>query len=564
MSLTKVTYSMVRGASINVLDYGADPTGIADSADAIQAANDAAEVDGNAVFFPAGTYLSSKTLICKTPWYGVNTENYWQADGTGTIIVATGAGNGAQWTDIGGGQDVALFTPLIVLGRPDLTLRDFTVKYATTAWDAGIFIPALRRIQITNVDCIGNWAEGGLYLDATWSDLNTTLTTLHPEINADTGLNEINVQGGLFQGETWGIRLQGTNRNPDDYPSGWVWSYGGASDIVFLACRTVNIYIDAAVNNAAKAVQGIRFYSVDTRTGSRENMIYIDRANRVEVYGSYGETSSGTAKVSFTSNTGYVTFYGGRYINNLVYLNGVSTGAVLSSAPIPSIPNLSFYAYDGAVFLGHGVNLNGANVYPSTDNTGSLGSSSLNWLGVRARSVRSDSGTLNLRGVTSVDISPNSSAVDYTFENLAFKPGTDNTQALGGGSNRWSVVYAGTGSINTSDADTKQDISELSDAEKRVATQIKGLVKKFKFKDAVIAKGDSARIHIGVIAQEVMSAFQQEGLNAADYGILCYDEWTAQPEQRNEEGEITVRAVEAGKRYGIRYEELLAFIIAAI
>ena len=38
MSLTKVSYSMITGASVNVLDYGADPTGVADSTTAIQLA----------------------------------------------------------------------------------------------------------------------------------------------------------------------------------------------------------------------------------------------------------------------------------------------------------------------------------------------------------------------------------------------------------------------------------------------------------------------------------------------------------------------------------------------
>jgi polygalacturonase len=38
MSLTKVSYSMISGAPYNVLDYGADPTGVADSTAAFQAA----------------------------------------------------------------------------------------------------------------------------------------------------------------------------------------------------------------------------------------------------------------------------------------------------------------------------------------------------------------------------------------------------------------------------------------------------------------------------------------------------------------------------------------------
>jgi len=43
MSLTKVSMSMIDGAFYNAVDYGADPTGVADSTSAIQAALDASQ-----------------------------------------------------------------------------------------------------------------------------------------------------------------------------------------------------------------------------------------------------------------------------------------------------------------------------------------------------------------------------------------------------------------------------------------------------------------------------------------------------------------------------------------
>ena len=55
MALTKVTYSMIEGAQVNVLDFGADPTGVADSTAAIQAAFDAVTTPA-AVYIPSGTY----------------------------------------------------------------------------------------------------------------------------------------------------------------------------------------------------------------------------------------------------------------------------------------------------------------------------------------------------------------------------------------------------------------------------------------------------------------------------------------------------------------------------
>lgn len=66
MSLTKVTYSMILGAVYNVLDYGADNTGVTDSASAIQTAIDAAVVSGGGtVYLPAGTYRTNTSLILK-------------------------------------------------------------------------------------------------------------------------------------------------------------------------------------------------------------------------------------------------------------------------------------------------------------------------------------------------------------------------------------------------------------------------------------------------------------------------------------------------------------------
>ena len=143
-------------------------------------------------------------------------------------------------------------------------------------------------------------------------------------------------------------------------------------------------------------------------------------------------------------------------------------------------------------------------------------------------------------------------------------PLPDNTIALGGSGNRWTQVFAATGTINTSDAREKQQIRELSEQERAVAVRLKSLIRVFKFNDAVEKKGDGARIHFGVIAQDVKAAFEAEGLVAENYAILCYDEWPETPEERDDDGNITQEYRPAGNRYGVRYEELLAFIIAAL
>jgi hypothetical protein len=127
----------------------------------------------------------------------------------------------------------------------------------------------------------------------------------------------------------------------------------------------------------------------------------------------------------------------------------------------------------------------------------------------------------------------------------SFYPTFDNKTSCGIAGARWSVVHTVNGTTSTSDENYKTDIEDLSEAELRVAKAIKGLVKKFKMKGGT-------RTHVGVIAQDVKAAFEAEGLDAHEYGLFCYDEW--EDEETGEEKSL----------YSIRYEELLAFVIAAL
>ena len=127
----------------------------------------------------------------------------------------------------------------------------------------------------------------------------------------------------------------------------------------------------------------------------------------------------------------------------------------------------------------------------------------------------------------------------------------DNVMDLGSSGARFDDIYATNGTIQTSDRNLKQDIQELSDAEKRVATACKGLLRRYKYNSAVEEKGNNARYHFGIIAQDLQNAFANEGLDAGDYGMFISDTYTD-----NEGNEQT--------RLGVRYNELLTFIIATL
>ena len=155
-------------------------------------------------------------------------------------------------------------------------------------------------------------------------------------------------------------------------------------------------------------------------------------------------------------------------------------------------------------------------------------------------------------------------AASYFYPNdgyQAFALGKNST--LG----KWSVVYANSGSINTSDKNYKSNIRELSEAEKRVAQKLKSLVRIYQTNEAIEKKGeDDARLHCGMIAQDVKIAFEEEGLDGFRYGLLCSDTWW---DGEDEDGNIVSESVpvdgyEKKTQLSIRYSELLAFIISTL
>ena len=103
-----------------------------------------------------------------------------------------------------------------------------------------------------------------------------------------------------------------------------------------------------------------------------------------------------------------------------------------------------------------------------------------------------------------------------------------------------------------------------------MATRCKPLLRKYRRIEAIEEKGEGARIHFGIIAQDLEDAFSAEGLDAHRYAMFMEDTWyeteeggTAYPRLDDLPEELRDIAVEK-TRLGVRYEQLLAFIIAAM
>ena len=132
MSLTKVSFSMINGAVVNVVDYGADPTGVSNSAPAIQAAIDAVQANnGGEVVLPAGNFLLGTAL------------NLTNLDWPMTI---SGAGKGTTIRSSG-------ITTVCIdgTGSSDLVFRDF--QMATTS---GVPQAAILLARSTTLECLRN------------------------------------------------------------------------------------------------------------------------------------------------------------------------------------------------------------------------------------------------------------------------------------------------------------------------------------------------------------------------------------------------------------------------
>lgn len=132
---------------------------------------------------------------------------------------------------------------------------------------------------------------------------------------------------------------------------------------------------------------------------------------------------------------------------------------------------------------------------------------------------------------------------------------SDGAFSLGAAGQRWSVVYASTGAINTSDAREKTAVRALTSAEIAAAKALSAEIGAFKFLSAIAAKGEAAaRTHIGMTVQRAVEVMESHGLDPFAYGFICFDSWSAQAATEAE----PARA--AGDRYSFRPDELLLFL----
>jgi len=146
--------------------------------------------------------------------------------------------------------------------------------------------------------------------------------------------------------------------------------------------------------------------------------------------------------------------------------------------------------------------------------------------------------------------------------NITLCPSFSSTIDLGTGAGnfKWNVIYAKSGTIQTSDRNKKEDIHPLSDKYLDFFMQLNPV--SYKMID-----GNSGRTHVGYVSQEVEEALQKVGLTALDFAGFCKD--VNVKISADENGEMVSECVydEDGNleyNYSLRYTEFIALNTAVI
>jgi len=498
MALTKVSYSMISGAPANVLDYGADSTGVADSS----AAFTAAFVASNNVYVPTGSFKLASVITI--PPYG-------QIFGAGiNNTTITASGNNVAFVL----QYWSQLRQLKILKSGAHTKNLVEVGSATL--DAGRAVISDIWVQGAGVD--------GIQL------IFGNLGTLQNIVSILNGLNGIRFLAGNGDLNAWTLQ-------------GYIDLRGNGND---------GLRIESGNSSGDNLCSKANFITGVTSQENGQYGVYI--GTRSNLVSCYSEANTGLDVVlgpyaygnEVKTTNGLITNGCDRFGSNILYNYNADADykRVFQDCP----------AFSGELNTG-GWRLN--------NDGGTAG-----WMKLSKTAARQYEFLAGGSGTTQNVVFQHETPgqrFDMVMGGIIY-PITDNTYTFGLSSERWTTIYATTGTINTSDERSKQDIQDIDNAEKRVAQAVKRLIKKFRFKDAVEKKGNDARIHFGVVAQEVAQAFNAEGLDANNYGLFCFDEWyevDGQSVEADDLGQYPDGALKKD-RFGIRYDELLAFIIASL
>jgi hypothetical protein len=573
MSLTKVSQSMIVGSVISVMDFGAknDNTDAAATTAAIQAAIDYAQANANVkcIVFPGGIYAVNATINIKG-----NFSDGLIIEGNKSVIQSSHDGivfdcDSVNPTPAPAGRARLNFTDLTILGPGNVLsnvnsvgIRLYGANYALNNVNCSYFYVALLGegcLISSFIQCCFEQSRYGIvfrYFDGFGVNDNHFYKCNFIICRFAIRYTDFSYGAVTFIG----CEIEGNNLGVGNATDGVrICDFSGITDtageVTFIGCHfeqndgQYNLYYDSTAGRhlniiGCKMVPGENSGSIIYMENGE---LYVEGTHAAQTAGANIFLSATTTSAAVVGDTA------GTITGTLTKLVRIRQGAT-SAGGVNAGASSAGMAAKGPSGVGAVVE----GTYQFNNSSGTrLGYLSHNGAALDASAAYS--------------ISNGFGAVNFMRTGLQFEPGADNTYTLGSASFRWSEVYAGNGTINTSDERAKQQIEGIPQAWLDAWDDVDYV--RFKFNDAVEKKGDGARWHIGLVAQRVKDAFEARGINPFEIGLLCYDEWQDVEMQKmvedengnfvideitNEPKTTSVVVKEAGNQYGIRYEQALA------
>lgn len=351
MSLTKATYSMIEGAPSNVVDLGADSTGVADSVTAFQAAGSSAST----VSIPDGTFSISANVP-------LTVAKSFTGNGKKTLIQTTG-GFGAtpiftisppastdpkNWriSDFGvtnNGSATSVFN--IDISAANKYVSKLTLKrvISNSAVSTGRFVELSNPIP--NLDGLftsvfeDNWSNGGYYLDNVGDSviLNRNTTTgsgVGYYVNQlGTAANVIIRDGNCTSAGGALNVVKGANVIFEGMQVECPVAFTGANNAAVSVYRPSggSVYNTKILNNNINT-QGNPLYCVylnyAVQTVIDGNEFYCDVGSGAHIY------IDANARDTIIGNNKYYNYANGLEVSPIIVNNGIGTVGVWNNATI--------------------------------------------------------------------------------------------------------------------------------------------------------------------------------------------------------------------------------------
>lgn len=238
-----------------------------------------------------------------------------------------------------------------------------------------------------------------------------------------------------------------------------------------------------------------------------------------------------------------------------------SNGNLLSNIKTPGryyIPGSVFSAFTDVPTTGSGASIMDVEyLIGNNDTIQTLRTNGASQTGWRRQISSSSTGPWIQEFVSGVELNTKAAinfaggAVSGTLNTRTLAPNVTATHNIGYASLTYNNAYFQNAPTVVSDENHKVFIGDIPDEVLDAWSKVN--YKQWKMKRAVSEKGESeARLHIGVIAQDIRDKFIEAGLDACDYGILIHEKWDAD------------ECKDAGEIWMVRMEECLALECALL